>query len=336
MKKYLLNIFLSFFLLLICSISAVSQTILSADKKKLQQKEDSLARLAAYIYADSTIASRMIADSLFTRTLIRSLQVKNSFYYPFDSLLGISKLYAPDTSFRIFTWALQLDDDQYYYRQRGAIQFRTPDGSLKLVPLRDYSEWTENPMDSVRTKNNWIGAVYYNIIKTKHNGKNFYTLFGYDNNSAMSAKKWIEVLTFNEKNEPVFGGNFFMFNEDSIPKPPQHRFHIEYKKKARTLVNYIPELQMILVDHLISETDEPENKWTLVPDGDHVGFKWQNGKWVHVDKVFTMKLKDGEAPVEDPILDQKGNKDEKKLLERSDKNKTKENIREKVPLNYDN
>lgn len=336
MKKNRINLFLSILFIFTFSLSAVSQTILASDKKKLQQKEDSLALLAKYIYADSTIASRMIADSMFVRTLIRSLQIKNSFYHPFDSLIGISKLYAPDTSFRIFTWSLQLDDDKYYYRQRGAIQLRTRDGSLRLVPLRDYSEWTENPMDSVRTKNNWIGAVYYNIIKTQDKGKNYYTLFGFDNNSAMSSKKWIEVMTFNERSEPVFGGQYFTFNEDSIPKPPLHRFHIEYKKDVRTVLNYIPDLQIILVDHLISETEEPQNKWTLVPDGDYEGFKWENGKWVHIDKVFDFKLKDGEAPIIDPILDQKGKKDEKKLQEQSDKNKKKNNGKEKIPLNYDN
>jgi hypothetical protein len=37
------------------------------------------------------------------------------------------------------------------------------------------------------------------------------------------------------------------------------------------------------VDHLISETDEPEKKFTYVPDGDYEAFRWQNGQWVHVD-----------------------------------------------------
>lgn len=50
----------------------------------------------------------MIADSAFTKTLVRALQIKNSFYYPFDSVLGVSKLYAPDTSFRIITWSISL------------------------------------------------------------------------------------------------------------------------------------------------------------------------------------------------------------------------------------
>ncbi|HVT85549.1 MAG TPA: hypothetical protein VHD35_10110 [Chitinophagaceae bacterium] len=323
MKQTITSCFFLFCLAGICCFSSLAQKISNSDFEQLQLKEDTLKYLAKDLIIDSTTADRMRSDSLFIRTLVRALEIKNSFYYPFDSVIGISKLYAPDTTFRIFTWSLGLDDDGYYYRQRGAIQFPTADGSLKLVPLRDYSEFTSNPMDSVRTKDNWIGAVYYNMVKTEYKGKNYYTLFGYDNNSAMSNKKWIEVLTFNDKKEPLFGGPYFTFNRDSIPRPTQDRFSIEYKKDASTLVNYIDDLGMILVDHLISETNEPENKWTYVPDGDNEGFKWINGKWVHIDKVFNQKLKDGQFPVDNPIYDPKGNPDEKKLKESSDKNKKK-------------
>jgi len=104
----------------------IAQKISQADKKKLTQKEDSLQHLAADIILDSLTASRMRSDSLFVKTLIRALQIKNSFYYPFDSVQGISKLYAPDSTFRIFTWNISFED--YCSRQRGAIQMRTGDG----------------------------------------------------------------------------------------------------------------------------------------------------------------------------------------------------------------
>ncbi len=316
-------------LVLIFSQAVFSQTIIAADKKKLKAKEDTLQLYAEYLITDTLTEDRMISDSIFTRTLVRALQIKNSFYYPFDSLKGISKLYAPDSSFRIFTWGMQFDE--FYSRQKGAIQMRTKDGSLRLLPLRDVSEFTENAMDSVRTRANWIGAIYYNIIKTEFKGKNFYTLFGIDYNSIRSTKKWIEVLTFNEKNEPVFGGPVFSYENDSIRKAPQNRFSLEFKKDARVLVNYIDELQMILVDHLVSESDEPENKWTLIPDGDNEAFKWENGKWVHIDKAFDFKIDMsgvdpymGKPPVGEPLLDNKGKRDEKKLQEKSDKNRLKE------------
>jgi len=327
----LLKIILCIITFAFFSLPAISQKISQADLKKLRAKEDTLKEYAMYLNTDSLTEDRMVSDSIFTKTLVRALQIRNSIYYPFDSVLGISKLYAPDTSFRIFSWSISYDD--YYHRQRGAIQFKTADGSLKLVPLRDVSEFTDKPGDSVRYRGNWIGAVYYNIIKTQHKGKNYYTLFGFDPNGAQSSMKWMEVLTFNEKNEPVFGGPFFNYDKDSIPKKPRYRFGIEYKKGTRVLVNYIPELEMILVDHLISETEQPELAWTMVPDGDQEGFKWENGKWVHIDKVFTFKLQDGQAPVGEPLLDPKGNRDEKKLQEKTDKNKSKEG---RSPVNYDN
>jgi hypothetical protein len=316
-----INLYKIFFLFALAFTSqfAFSQTILTIDKKLLIKKEDTLKVLSKRMITDTMPEDRMRSDSIFIRTLIRTLQVKNSFFYPFDSVQGISKLYSPDSSFRIFSWNLSYDE--YYSRQRGAIQMRTKDGSLKLIPLRDVSEFTENPMDSVRDKSNWIGSVYYRIIKTQYNGKNFYTLFGYDANSAMTNKKWIEVMTFNERNEPQFGGRYFSFEQDSLKRPSQFRFSIEYKKAASTTVNYEDEMKLILLDHLISETDEPEKLFTYVPDGDYEGFKWQNGKWVHIDKVFTYKLQDGQAPVGDPILDSRGNRDEKKLQEKTDKNK---------------
>jgi hypothetical protein len=331
-KKNLFNIFSILILLATLPHLSAAQKISGADMKKLRAKEDTLKEYSMYLNTDSLTEDRMISDSIFTRTLVRALQVKNSFYYPFDSVMGISKLYAPDTSFRIITWQIIFDD--YYSRQKGVIQMRTTDGSMKIFPLRDVSEFSDKPEDSVRTRLNWIGAVYYNITKNQFRNKNFYTLFGFDNNSAQSSLKWMDVLTFNEKNEPVFGGPFFSYEKDSIPKKPKYRFGIEYKKDTRVLVNYIDELEMILVDHLISESNQPELAWTFVPDGDQEGFKWENGKWMHIDKVFTFKLQDGQAPVGDPLLDPKGNRDEKKLQEKTDKNKTKEIKKDNI--NYDN
>ena len=312
-----------YFLLFLLTLSFIvdAQQITTSDLKQLKKKEDSLKVLAKNLIVDSLTEARMRNDSLFIRTLVRTLQVKNSFYYPFDSVKGISALYAPDSAFRIFTWSLSFDD--YYSRQRGAIQLKTPDGSLKLIPLVDNSEFTGRPTDSIRRPNDWIGAVYYNIIATEYNGRKYYTLFGFDDHSVRSNKKWIDVLTFDNNNRPQFGG-IFTFEKDSVQRPEQNRFFIEYKKDASALVNFVEDESMILFEHLISETNEDDKPYTFIPDGDYEGFKWVNGKWLHIDKVFDFKLEDGQAPVPDPIRDAKGNNFEDKLQERSDKNKAGE------------
>jgi hypothetical protein len=94
-------------------------------------------------------------------------------------------------------------------------------------------------------------------------------------------------------------------------------------------VNYDPEMNMILVDHLISESEENDKPYTFVPDGDYEGFEWKNGKWVHVNKVFDQKLEDGQAPMPDPILDDRGNRNEERLQQSSDKNRAKKPVSSK-------
>jgi hypothetical protein len=313
--------------LLVSDVSA--QALSATDRKQLIKKEDSLRLFADSMINAESPAVRFRSDSNFVRGLVRALRVKNSFNYPFDSLRTISRLYSPDSLFRIFTW--QMKKDEYVLLQKGAIQMKTGDGSLKLYPLFDASMFTGKPQDSVRSRNNWIGAIYYRIIMKEHNGKKYYTLLGFDDFSVSSNKKWMEVLSFNANGEPIFGGPFISFKEDSLKKPVQSRFAIEYKKEAGTVFNYNPELDMIVFDHLISETDQPEKKDTYIPDGDFEGFKWVNGQWVHVYKIFDFKLQDGAFPKEATILDDAGNIDEKKLEEASQRNIDRENPPKKEP-----
>jgi len=143
------------------------------------------------------------------------------------------------------------------------------------------------------------------MLLNTYNGKKYYTLLGYDENSIRSTMKRIEVLTFDEEGKPVFGNNIFDFSRDSIPKKNHSRYWIEYKKNANARMQYDEDLKMIIYDHLISETNEPAKKYTFIPDGDYEGFKWENGKWKHIEKVFTYKLEDGQAPVEVPKTESK-------------------------------
>jgi hypothetical protein len=310
-----------------------AQVLSSAQKKEFEKREDSLKGFAYNIVYGREAEERFRADSNFIRMLVRALKQKNSFYYPFDSLQTISRLYSPDSVFRIFTW--QLEKDGYTYFQRGAIQMRTTDGSLKLIPLHDVSDYAVKPEDSIRTPNNWIGAIYYHILLKSFHGKKFYTLLGFDDFSLASTKKWMEVMTFDNAGNPVFGGPYISFRDDSVRRPAKLRFSIEYKKEASTTFNYDPELDMIVYDDLISESDEPTRKDTYIPDGDFQGFKWENGQWVHVEKVFNFRLKDGEYPKDNLLRDDNGNLNEQKLLEQSQKNRQKKDSTNKKPLKKD-
>ena len=302
MKNRFFNILV---ICLIASLSTTAQKLQSSEIRLIQQKEDSLKNFAVQILEGRDASDRFRADSQFTRMLVRALKIPYSFSYPFDSLETISRIYAPDTSFRIITW--QVVKDENTFRRHGAIQMRTSDGSLKLFPLLDNTRFSENWMDTITNNEAWVGAIYYNVVLKKLGNKKYYTLFGYDEHNMRSTRKIIDVLTFDNSGRPIFGAPIFSFEEDLPRRASQNRFVLEYKKQGNARVQYDPEMDMIMYDHLIPENNEPQKKYTYIPDGDYEGFKWKDGRWVHVEKVFNFKLKDGEAPVAVPLTEDKLN-----------------------------
>jgi hypothetical protein len=295
-------------------VSAFSQHLSQANQQILEKKEDSLKVFARQLVQAGSGDERFAADSQFTRMFVRALKINGSFEYPFDSLNTISILSPKDSSFKIFTWQLVINDD--VIRQHGAIQMRTKDGSLKLYPLIDKSASIENIEDTITDNFNWIGAVYYKIQSEKAFGNTYYTLLGYDQNNSISNKKIIEILSFKD-GSPVFGGSFFSFQDNSLHKGSFARYIMEYKSNASPRLTYDPELGIIVYEHMISETNEPAKKFTYIPDGDYEGLKWTDGKWVHIQKVFNQVTPQGQEPVPDPIRDAKGNIDYSKLSQRA-------------------
>src|SRR5436190_8078753 len=191
MKKPLI-----FSMFLLYQVIAAAQNILPADEKILQEKEDSLKTHALKLVQGTSANIRFESDSIFTKIFVRALKTPNSFSYPFDSLETISKIYATDNSFRIFTWQMVVNEN--LVRQHGAIQMNTKDGSLKLFPLVDKSDVTVKITDTITDNKGWIGAVYYKLIETENNNQHYYTLLGYDENNIRSNRKIIEVLSFTD------------------------------------------------------------------------------------------------------------------------------------------
>ena len=241
-----------------------------------------LQKIASIIQEDTTLTGRYDADSLFTIKLVQTLKLSNSFRFSFDSLFSVRKIIAPDSSFKIFTW--QIDLGYGKYKQRGAIQLYTPDGSLKLLPFFDKSDDFENPEFANSTRKKWIGAIYYDIIETTFNGKNFYTLLGFDEYNEKMSRKIIEVIYF-EDNEPILGGNYFEYpSDETYPSSPIQRFVYTYKKGSNGYIRYENESGKLILSELTSISNDLKDKSTLVPSGNEVYFIWNNGKWMMPNK----------------------------------------------------
>ena len=244
--------------------------------KQLQNYEDSLTSLGKKIINDDTEMERINSNRAFIKTLVSALKIPNSFLYPFDSVKSVSIINSPDNRFRIISWPIIYDDGSY--RFYGTIQINTG-GNLKMFPLNDYSPDLKNPEDSITDNLKWFGAEYYRIIPV-YSPKLYYVLLGWKGNTVKSTKKVIEVLSFKD-DKPVLGLPVFAGNGKT-----RKRVVFEYTRQVSMWLNYVPDQNLIVFDHLSPPDPKLKNQHdTFGPDLSYDGYKLKDGKWVYVDNL---------------------------------------------------
>lgn len=274
----------------------------SNDLKQIQTNEDSLGLFAYLIVNDSLPDERFLACHQFIPMLVKSLKYKNSFQYPFEQLNSISIQYPADSSFRIFTWQLFVDDNTYKYY--GAIQMNTPD--LQLFPLVSRPEKAEAPEFEILSNKEWFGALYYAIHSFETDEGTKYLMAGYQQKDFFTKRKILEVISF-QNGKPIFGAPVFIREDENDEHPPsKNRVIVEYYAGAGVRLNFDEVHEVILFDHLI-EVAEP-NGLRRLPDGSYEGYKLENGKWRHIVKVFD-QISDEPPSSYQPPKDGKAKKD---------------------------
>ncbi|HOY19078.1 MAG TPA: hypothetical protein PLC89_17360 [Haliscomenobacter sp.] len=276
---------------------AQSKTKLSgAAQKELKLYEDTLGILSFLVINDSLPESRFAATRKMILTLKKALKVSNSYQYKFERLKPISIQYAPDSTFRIFTWQLFVDDNTYHYY--GVVQMNSPE--LKMYPLVDRSAKIEDVQQAVLGADNWYGVIYYNIIKLNSPTGPQYLLFGLDTYSFFKRRKIIDVLTFKD-DQLVFGATVFpkTINNDG----PVNRLLLEYSAETSVKMNWDAAMEMIVFDHLIPFQGSDKSGPVNVPDGTYESFKINKGQLVYSDKLETQLL--DEAPAPQPLSGKK-------------------------------
>jgi len=249
-----------------------------------------LQKLASRIQEDTLLRNRLNADSIFTRSLVQTLKSPYSFKYTFDSLTAIKHIVSPDGRFKFFSWQVDLGDGTY--RQRGAMQFPSNEGQLKLLPFFDNSDFVQNNTLGVFDRKKWIGAIYYDIIPMQYNDQTIYTFLGFDENNTSVSKKIIEVVRF-DNDEPILGGDFFKFIPDpTYPIGTIDRFIYSFKKGSNAIIKYDKLQNRIMISELASTDNDLKKQETLVPSGNFKYFAWVNNKWeLSIKEENTFKKK---------------------------------------------
>jgi len=272
--------------------------IKSSDLTKLKTYEDTLALLSYVVINDSIDENRFAATKKVITGLVKALKTPNSFNYPFERLNSISIQYPADSTFRIFTWQLYINKDEYRYY--GAIQMNEPE--LKLFPMYDRSFEIEGDLtQAVLKPNKWYGAVYYNLrqVDNKDLGR-YYLLFGYDGYEFFRKRKFIDVLTF-PGGIPSFGAPVFVHNEGWQAGKVLKRVILEYSSETNVRLNYDEAMGIIVHDHLQPINGQYGEGQVNISDGTYEGYKLEKGYWNYVEKIFDVILDEPPRPF--PILE---------------------------------
>jgi hypothetical protein len=214
--------------------------------------------------------SLLFADSLF---LI--LQNDSAFEFPFTSLDKIGKIYSPDHRMRIYCWNIPVGVDQNLYF--AIIQYYSKiEKKYKTIKMQGIPD-----QKGKITVGNWPGALYYEIVETKHAGQKYYTLLGFDLNNMLTNKKVIDVVSIDEFDECYFCSRLIQYNGKLTD-----RLVFEYNEKASMSLRYNDDKKMIVFDHLSPEKPSMEGNYQYYgPDFTYDGLRFEKGIWVSYSNI---------------------------------------------------
>ncbi len=211
-------------------------------------------------------AKRMEINQGLISLFDKILTMDSSFYYPFDSLKNMGKIYSSDTLVRVYSWNLPLSNGTHRYFAYFQ-HLKRRNGQIQLFFLNNKSN---NPPDSVQVYNaeNWYGALYYEILRNDCENRVSYTVLGFRFNDYLTNSKIIDEIVFSKTGVdfglPVFRSGIRVNN----------RVVFEYSARVAMMLRYDREHKMIVFDHLSPTEPQYKGKYQFYgPDSSYDGYR---------------------------------------------------------------
>lgn len=272
--------------LLWISGNIISQTNLLTYTKT----EDSIRQYFQIIAKSRNDIEKKRINNSIERLFGDILNESGSFSYPFDSLKNIGHLYSPDKTFRLITWNVSFENGTFSYF--GYIQYNT--GKTKAYKYKKLIEKTneiQDPENSVLSSSKWYGGLYYKILQNKVDNRSYYTLLALQFHDQLISRKFIDVLYFDEWENPVFGAPLFHVENDKI----KHRVIFQYSASIMMSLRYDEKLQTIVFDHLSPSEYKYIGEYAFYgPDLSFDGLIFRKKFWVLQTK---MDMRNPDRPV---------------------------------------
>ena len=202
---------------------------------------------------------------LFRKALI----LDTNCLYPFNSLKYVGKILAPDSSFRLITWNIPMDNGTQRYS--GFIQYPFEKNIIKPVFLNNNNGPSLNETDNYPGES-WYGALYYKIIPDTCNHK--YLILGLDLTNFFTSRKIIDVISVDKENV-TFGAPIFKTDQGI-----QKRVIFEYSARLSMLLRFDEKTGKIVFDHLSPSDPQYTGQYQFYgPDSSYDGFQQKNCTW---------------------------------------------------------
>lgn len=202
--------------------------------------------------------------------LLKALNIKASYEYPFDSLNFLGKIYSEDKLLRIYSWNIPFSDGTFTY---GCVLQQKENNKvtcfkIKKAPYKPALERTISSSD-------WYGALYYKAIPIKQRKKStYYILLGWAGYNDLTTLKLIDVLTINKNNLSL--GMPILEKENKM----YSRYVFEYGAQYRMTLDYDKKTKQIIFDHLAPSSPKYEGIFSdYGPDFTYDSFVLKRKKW---------------------------------------------------------
>jgi hypothetical protein len=179
----------------------------------------SIEQKALTLYQNNPDSVKKVANDTILTGMRSLLQKPSSISFPFDSLKFVKAVRPSDKSFLLITWTVPFADGHRYY---GFLQINGSSEIMEVIELVD-NDGSMKPNRSYPATD-WPGAVYYELIEKSTKTGKLFILFGWIGGEPGTARRVIEVLTFDEAGNPVFGAPVFQMDQNML----QYRVNFEF------------------------------------------------------------------------------------------------------------
>ena len=287
-------------ILLALLLAASSTAATAQDKVRMAAHQQRLQQLLTLVATAPTDNERYLASEEAVDALRDALDEPQSERWRWELPQTASVLTSPDGRLRLFTWAVVRDNGEY--ECFGAVQYYNERAeAYEHQVLHDKSDELMNREESLLTADDWLGAIYQDIIQTTAGDRTYYTLLGWNGVDNLTDLRVIEPVMM-RAGVPQFGAPVFRrqrnlrrmvleyrgdaavqmaYDEQTVETVERVRVKVKGSNRYRTEEkSHSHREKMIIFDEVEPQVVGMEGLFQYyVPSGLELAYAWVDGKW---------------------------------------------------------